>query len=58
MLIACKHQDRPAREQPIRTIYIDGNGSSHLTCAGFHADLFCLAPVQSGFPDDRRDGQI
>lgn len=29
MLIACKHQSCPIVEQPIRTIYLDGNQSSH-----------------------------
>jgi putative flippase GtrA len=29
MLIACKHLGYPIREVPIRTIYVDGNRSSH-----------------------------
>ena len=29
MLIACKHADCPVVEEPIRTIYTDGNQSSH-----------------------------
>jgi hypothetical protein len=29
MLIACTHQRRRVREEPIRTIYTDGNRSSH-----------------------------
>ena len=29
MLIACKHQGCPLVEEPIRTIYLDGNKSSH-----------------------------
>jgi glycosyltransferase involved in cell wall biosynthesis len=29
MLIACKHQGRQIIEEPIRTIYLDGNQSSH-----------------------------
>jgi glycosyltransferase involved in cell wall biosynthesis/SAM-dependent methyltransferase len=29
MLIACKHQGFPVQQEPIRTIYLDGNKSSH-----------------------------
>jgi glycosyltransferase involved in cell wall biosynthesis/SAM-dependent methyltransferase len=29
MLLACKHQSYPILEEPIRTIYLDGNKSSH-----------------------------
>lgn len=29
MLLACKHQSCPIVEEPIRTIYLDGNKSSH-----------------------------
>jgi hypothetical protein len=29
MLLACKYQDCPIVEEPIRTIYLDGNRSSH-----------------------------
>jgi putative flippase GtrA len=29
MLITCKHQSCPVMEEPIRTIYLDGNKSSH-----------------------------
>lgn len=29
MLLACKHQACPIEEEPIRTIYLDGNSSSH-----------------------------
>jgi glycosyltransferase involved in cell wall biosynthesis len=29
MLLACKHQACPIAEEPIRTIYLDGNRSSH-----------------------------
>jgi glycosyltransferase involved in cell wall biosynthesis len=29
MLMVCKHQARPVLEEPIRTIYLDGNRSSH-----------------------------
>jgi putative flippase GtrA len=29
MLIACKHQGCPVLQEPIRTIYLDGNKSSH-----------------------------
>ena len=29
MLIACKHQGFPVIEEPVRTVYLDGNKSSH-----------------------------